>query len=212
MGIDGRKTRCQRRSAIRHLVLVFSAVFSLAVSTANAQDISRLTACVTGVFRDLNRTGAWSGKAPAGCPAKVSVEKRASAVFVIAWTIDTIEGGWIRTALSAAMETGEITGKKALASATADITRRAGHLRRCLTSITTVNDPLDCRDHATTSYQVDEESGVETKRLIWLEGNGRHCVVEYTFGTTAATPTPPVDLFSGQQLPPGSIINLRIKR
>lgn len=53
-----------------------------------------------------------------------------------------------------------------------------------------------------------EITGTETTRLVWLEDNGRHAVLEYAFGTASVTPTPPVDLFSGTPLLPGVIIDL----
>jgi len=178
---------------------------------AHGQEVVRLADCATKIFKDINRSGKWSGKSPANCQVKASVEKRPGGIFVTTWSIEQAEGGWVRTAFTGAMHNREIAGKKALAQASRDIMARAGHLERCLNSITRVNDPLDCRDHAVKSYLVDEQSGVETSRLVWLDDNGRHTVVEYAFGSTSATPTSPVDLYSGQQLPPGTIIDLRVR-
>ncbi len=198
--------------AIRYLVrLLVTLMFLAGASCAYCQDVPGLAGCVTKVFREIGRTGKWSGKASADCPAKTIVEKRSDGIFVTTWSYDRVEGGWSRTAFSGAMGYGEIARKEALARAEKEIGERAGHLQRCLNAILRVNDPLDCRDYATKSYLVDEESGTETKRLVWLDDNGRHTVVEYAFGTTSATPTPPTDLFSGQQLPPGTIIDLRVK-
>jgi hypothetical protein len=109
------------------------------------------------------------------------------------------------------MESGEIVSKKGLAKAIREIMARAGQLERCLKSINSVNDPLGCRDRANKSYLVGEESGTENKRLVWLEDEGRHTVVEYAFGTTSATPTPPVDLFVGEPLPPGVLLDLHLR-
>jgi hypothetical protein len=89
---------------------------------------------------------------------------------------------------------------------------RAKRLERCLDSINTVNDPLECRDRATKSYSADEESGVENDRIVWLDDDGRHTVVGYAYGNTTSTPSPPADLLNGQQLPPGTIIDLHMNR
>lgn len=196
---------------MRYLILLLVTGACLAGSCAYCQDVAGLAGCVTKVFREINHTGKWSGKPPAGCPVKLSVEKRPSGLFVTAWTVEHADAGWVRTAFSGAMDYGEIARKETLNRAGKDMEKRAGRLQRCLKSIVRVNDPLDCRDRATKSYLVDDESGIETKRLVWLDDNGRHTVVEYVVGATTATPTPPVDLFSGQQLPPGTIIDYRVK-
>ena len=176
-----------------------------------AADIAGLAECTTKVFNEINKTHKWSGKPPAGCSARVRVEKRPAGAFVTAWAFETVAGGWVRTAFSAAMDYPEIAGKKALATAISDIMTRARHLGRCLESINTVNDPLDCRYHANKSYLVGEETGTEMERLVWLDDQGRHTVVEYSFGDTSATPSPPVDLFGGEPLPPGLIIDLHLR-
>jgi len=196
---------------MRYVILLVIVALQLVGSVAYCQEVTKLAVCATKIFKEINRTGKWSGKPPANCPVKAVVEKRPDGIFVTTWTVEEAEGGWVRTAFTGAMDFGEIAKGKALAQAGKDITARAKHLERCLNSITTVNDPLDCRDYATKSYVVDEESGTETKRLIWLDDNGRHTVAEYAFGTTSATPTLPVDLFSGQQLPPGTIIDLHVR-
>jgi hypothetical protein len=192
-----------------HLIIP---VILLATLPASAADMTGLAACTTKVFTEINRTQKWSGKAPAGCAAKVAVEKRPSGIFIIAWGVQPTDGGWIRTAFSAGMGYAEIAVKKELARANNDIMARAGRIEHCLNSIISVNDPLECRDRATKSYLVGEETGTENKRLIWLDDNGRHTVAEYSFGTTTATPTPPADLLSGQSLPPGMTIDLHLLR
>ncbi|GFE62007.1 hypothetical protein [Geobacter sp. AOG2] len=179
---------------------------------ALAADVPQLAGCTTKVFDEIRRTRTWSGKAPGGCPASIAVEKRANGVVVTAWTTRNVDGGWVKTAFSSAMGYGEIARKKELAAASRDIVARAKHLERCLESINTANDPLDCRDRATKSYIAGEESGVENDRIVWLDDNGRHTVVEYAFGNTEPTPSPPADLLDGQQLPPGVIIDLRVNR
>ncbi len=196
---------------MRYFILLLIMVLQLAGSVAYCQEITRLAACATKIFKEINHTGKWSGKPPANCPVKAVVEKLPDGIFVTTWTVEEAEGGWVRTAFTGAMDVREIARGKALAQAGKDIAVRAKHLERCLNSIRAVNDPLDCRDYATKSYVVDEESGTETKRLIWLDDSGRHTVAEYAFGTTSATPTLPVDLFSGQQLPPGTIIDLHVR-
>lgn len=184
----------------------------LLASVAYGQDVSRLADCGLKTFSEISRSGKWSGKQSPDCRVKTSVERRSSGIFVTTWVIEDAEGGWIRTAFSAAMDQTEISGRKSLARAGRDIQERARRLQRCLRSIISVNDPLECRDYATKSYTVDEESGTENRRLVWLEDDGRHTVVEYAFGTTSATPTPPVDLFSGYYLPPGVTIDLNVGR
>ncbi len=187
-------------------------VLLLATFPAAAADMTGLAECTTKVFTEINRTQKWSGKAPTGCPARVAVEKRSGGIFVIAWGVRPTDGGWVRTAFSAGMGYAEVADKKELARANRDIMARAGRIGRCLDSIMSVNDPLECRDQATRSYLAGEETGTEDKRLIWLDDNGRHTVAEYSYGTTTATPTPPADLFGGQSLPPGMIIDLHLLR
>jgi len=197
---------------MRYPVLLLALLLVLVGTEAVAADVSLLATCTTKVFDEIRRTRKWSGKAPAGCPASVVVEKRADGVVVTAWATRNIEGGWVRTAFSGAMGYGEIARKKELARASRDIMGRAKRLERCLDSINAVNDPLECRDRATKSYLAGEESGVENDRIVWLDDNGRHTVVEYAFGNTEPTPSPPADLLNGQQLPPGMIIDLRMNR
>lgn len=197
---------------MRYPASVLAMFLILAAAPARAGDVATLADCTTKVFGEINRTKKWSGKPPATCPASIAVEKRTDGVLVTAWVIRNAEGGWVRTAFSGAMGYGEIAGKKELAKASRDITARAKHLGRCLDSINTVNDPLDCRDRATKSYSAGEESGVENDRIVWLDDNGRHTVLEYAIGNTESTPGPPADLFNGQPLPPGMIIDLHLNR
>jgi len=194
----------------RIMMLILPALL-LATVSVSAADIAGLAECATKVFTDINRTQKWSGKAPSGCAPGIAVEKRAAGLFVTAWANENVDGGWVRTAFSAGMGYAEIARKKELAAANHDILARARRIGRCLESINSDNDPLECRDRATKSYLVGEESGSESKRIVWLDDNGRHTVAEYSFGNTAATPTPPVDLFNGQQLPPGMIIDLHLR-
>ncbi|MBI2354957.1 MAG: hypothetical protein HYV06_08005 [Deltaproteobacteria bacterium] len=194
------------RTITRSILLLFL----LFTPQAFAADITTLADCATKVFKEINRTRNWSGKAPAGCPAGIAVERRPAGLFVIAWSTEKADGGWVRTSFSAAAGYAEMATKQGVAAANRDILSRAGRIGRCLNSINTVNDPLDCRDRATTSHLVGEKSGSENRRLVWLDDNGRHSVVEQTFGTTSATPAPPAELFGGQLLPPGLIIDLRL--
>ncbi|QEM69988.1 hypothetical protein FO488_18700 [Geobacter sp. FeAm09] len=197
---------------MRYPASLLALLLMLAAVPAHGGDVALLATCTTKVFGEINRTQKWSGKPPAKCPASITVEKRTDGVLVTAWVIRSVEGGWIRTAFSGAMGYGEIAGKKELARAGRDIVARAKHLERCLDSINATNDPLDCRDRATKSYTAGEESGVENDRIVWLDDNGRHAVLEYAFGNTSSTPSPPADLFNGQPLPPGVVLDLRINR
>jgi len=193
-------------------VFLFALLLMLPAAEAVAADVSLLAGCTTKVFDEIRRTRKWSGKAPPACPASIAVEKRADGVVATAWVIRNADGGWVKTAFSSAMGYGEIARKKELAKASRDIMARSKRLERCLDSINTVNDPLECRDRATKSYVSGEESGEENDRIVWLDDNGRHTVVEYSFGNTTPTPGPPADLMNGQQLPPGMIIDLRVNR
>ncbi len=197
---------------MRYRILVLLTALLALGTSAHGQDVSWLAECGLKTFREINRTGKWSGKQSPDCRVNTSVERRSSGVFVTTWVVADAGEGWVRTAFIAAMDQREITGKSSLARAGRDIRQRARHLQRCLDSINSVNDPLDCRDYATKSYVVDEESGTESRRLVWLNDDGRHTVVEYAFGTSSATPTPPVDLFSGYYLPPNITIDLHQKR
>ena len=197
---------------MRYSALLLALALMLVATEAVASDISLLAGCTNKVFDEIRRTRKWSGKAPAACPATIVVEKRADGVLVTAWASRSTEGGWVRTAFSGAMGYGELASKKELARAGRDIMARAGRLERCLDSINTVNDPLECRDRASKSYAAGEESGVENDRIVWLDDDGRHTVVGYAFGNTDSTPSPPADLFNGQQLPPGKIIDLHLNK
>jgi hypothetical protein len=104
----------------------------------------------------------------------------------------------------------EVADRKTLEKAGHDITVRAARIERCLNSIIRVNDPLECRDYATKTYSAAEEIGIEYKRSIWLDDNGRHSVVEYAYGDTRVTVSPPVDLFGGPALPPGTDLHIHV--
>lgn len=206
-----REATPRKEDKLRYCLQLFIPLLLFVGHPAFAADIAALGNCATKVFTEINSTQKWSGKTPGGCSAKVAVEKRPAGIFITTWVIEAADGGWIRTSFSAAMAYDEVARKKSLAKASHDILSRAKRLQSCLNSINTANDPLECRDEATRNYLVGEESGIENKRLIWLDDNGRHAVAEYSFGNTAATPTPPVDLFGGQPLPPGVIIDLRLR-
>jgi len=176
-----------------------------------ALDIQAMAACTVKVFEEINRTDAWSGKVPGRCPGSIYVEKRPAGFFVTTWVAANSEQGWVRTSFSAAMGFAEIAGKKTFKKASRDITARAARLERCLNSIIAVNDPLECRDNAVKSYLVGEVTGIENNRLVWLDDGGRHSVVEYSFGDSTATPTPPADLFSTQALPEGIKLHIHMR-
>jgi len=177
---------------------------------ASGVELQPLAACSVKVFREINRSHVWSGKAPAGCEADIYVEKRPSGIFVTTWIRGNSERGWEQVSLSSAMAFREVADRKALEKAGRDISARAAHIERCLASILRVNDPLDCRDYAAKTYSVGEETGIEFKRSIWLDDNGRHSVVEYAYGDTNEAVSPPADLFSGPALPAGTNLNILI--
>ncbi|MBC7964127.1 MAG: hypothetical protein H7Y05_14430 [Steroidobacteraceae bacterium] len=177
---------------------------------AQAVEVRPLADCTIKVFRDINRSRAWSGKAPVGCPAGIHVEQRASGIFVTTWNSGNSERGWVRLSFSAALGFSEIADGQSLKKAGHDITTRAARIERCLNSIIRVNDPLECRDHATKSYLVGEETGVEYVRQVWLDDSGRHSVVEYAYGDSSAAVSPPLELFSGAALPPGTKLNIHV--
>ncbi len=183
-------------------------LFTLTTLPAFANDVTDMAECTLKVFTEISKTRKWSGKPPKGCQAAVAIEKRQDGVFVTAWKIRQGDNGWVRTSLTVAMGYAEIARKKDLEKAGRDITKRAAKLDRCLDSINTSNDPLNCRDRAVKSYLAGETSGTENQRLIWLDDNGRHVVAEYSSGNTSVTPTPPTELFSGEMLPPNLIIKL----
>jgi len=92
-----------------------------------------------------------------------------------------------------------------------DITTRAARIGLCLDSIIRVNDPFECRDHATKTYSAGEDLGVEYNRSIWLEDSGRHSVVEHAYGDTEKVIAEPADLFDGPALPTGLDLKLHIR-
>jgi hypothetical protein len=193
---------------MRHLFWL-AAIFVLTTSIpAGAVELRPLADCSIKVFREINRGKAWSGKRPEGCAFDIHVEKRPAGIFVTTWNKESSEHGWMRVSFSAAMGFSEVADRKTLERAGHDITARAVRLERCLDSIVRVNDPLECRDHATKTYAADDRIGVEHKRSIWLDDNGRHSVAEYAYGDSHAAVNPPADLFSGQALPPGMNLNI----
>ena len=184
-------------------------VFAIGVPV-HAVEVRPLADCTIKVFRDINRSHVWSGKQPDGCLAETYVEKRPDGIFVTAWNRGSSERGWVRVAFSAAMGFYEVADRKALEKAGHDITARAARIERCLNSIIRVNDPLECRDYAAKTYSAGEEIGVEYKRSIWLDDNGRHSVVEYAYGDTREVVSQPADLFGGPALPPGTNLNIHV--
>jgi hypothetical protein len=177
---------------------------------AQAVELRSLADCSVKVFREINRSSAWSGKPPAGCRAEIYVDQRVAGIFVTTWNSGRTADGWERVALSVAMGFPEVAARKSLARAGRDITARTAHLERCLDSILRVNDPLDCRDRAAKTYSAGEETGTEFNREIWLDDNGRHSIVEYSYGDTTRAVNPPADLFAGPALPPGTKLNIHI--
>ena len=196
---------------MRYICGWITLLFVLVDVPSYALDLSPLSKCSIQVFNKIRQTRTWSGEAPAGCFGKVHVEKRLAGIFVTIWLTENSNQGWARLSLSSAMGFSEFDDKLGFTKASRDITARAIRLERCLNSIISVNDPLECRDSGTKSYLAGEEIGIEHKRLVWLDDNGRHSVVEYSYGDTSAVVSPPADLFNGQEMLPGMDLNLHIR-
>lgn len=193
---------------MRHLFWVAILFVLTAFIPAQGVELQPLADCSIKVFREINRSHVWSGKQPKGCAAGIYVDKRPEGIFVTTWNSNNTESGWVRVSLSAAMGFPEVSDRKTLEKAGHDITARVARIERCLDSIIRVNDPLECRDNATKTYSAGEETGVEYKRSIWLDDNGRHSVVEYAYGDARASVSPPAELFGGAALPPGMDLNI----
>lgn len=195
---------------MKHLIWLSTLIILTSGISALAIEVRPLADCTVKVYREINRSHAWSGKAPVGCLAKIHVEKRPAGIFIIAWNNGRSDSRWDRISFSAAMGFKEIADRKTLEKAGHDITARAARLEHCLDSIIRVNDPLECRDYATKTYSAGDEMGIEFKRNIWLNDNGRHSVVEYAYGDTREADSPPAELFGGVALPPGTNLNIHI--
>jgi len=195
---------------MRHLLWMTIVIIFSAGMKAEGMDVRPLADCSIQVFKEINRSHAWSGKVPAGCSSNYYGEKRHGRIFVPAWSSSNSQDGWVRLSFSSAMAFSEVADKKAVAKAGREITARAARLGRCLESILQVNDPLECRDYATKTYAAGEELGVEFNRSIWLDDAGRHSVVEYAYGDTSRVVNPPADLFGGPALPPGIDLKVHI--
>ena len=195
---------------MRHLTWVITLCVLLTSLPVQALEVQPLADCAIKVFRDISRNGAWTGKSPVGCLSRINVEQRASGIFVTAWYGGSSAQGWDRLSFSTAMGFSEVAHAATLKKAGEDIRARGARIERCLNSIIQVNDPLECRDRASKSYLSGEEIGFEQVRLIWLDDNGRHSVVEYASGDSSATVSPPADLFSGPALPPGTKLNIHV--
>jgi hypothetical protein len=195
---------------MRYVIWLTTLCLFFICNPARAVEIRPLADCTVKVFRDIGRNRAWTGKTPEGCMGGINVEQRLTGVFVTVWNSENSEQGWVRLSFSAAVGFSELNSRKLLKKAGRDITARAARIERCLNSIIRVNDPLECRDHATKSYLAGEEIGIEYERLIWLDDNGRHSVVEYAHGDSRAAVSPPADLFNGPALPPGTKVNIHV--
>jgi hypothetical protein len=193
----------------KKMAFIFTIVISLLSATLSyAFDVTALATCNVKIFEEINRTREWSGKPPAGCPATVALEKRQGGIFITSWKTQGVEGGWISTAFSSAVGYGEIATKKDLEAANHDIMSRAGRLGRCLDSIISANDPLECRQRGIKSYLAGESMGEENRKTIWLDDNGRHTVVEFSYGNSEMEPTEPADLLKTPPLPAGMVIEV----
>lgn len=200
--------RLSGENLMRFMIWLTTLLLLASTVPAGAMELTPLVDCSLKVFRGINKTQVWSGKAPEGCQAGINVEKRVEGVFVTTWIRESSEQGWALLSLSSAMGFFEVADKKELEKAERDVTSRAARIGRCLDSIIRVNDPLECRDYATKTYSAGDDIGIEYKRTIWLDDNGRHSVVEYDYGTTRATIDPPVELFNGPSLTPGMELDL----
>jgi len=201
---------CLKAFAMRYLFRCTAICVLFTSIQVQAAELRSLADCSEKVFREINRTGVWSGKPPEGCLADVYVEKRPNGVFVTTWRHGTSDSGWVRVALSSALGFYEVADRKSLEQGIRDIAGRTARIERCLNSIIQVNDPLECRDSAAKTYSAGEETGFEFKRRVWLDDNGRHVVAEYAYGDTNTTASPPSDLFGGSVLPPGTSLNIHI--
>lgn len=197
--------------AMRYPVMLLIAISLQAAEPASAVDLGPLAACATGVFSEINKSHAWSGRAPADCPARVTVDKYPDGALVTAWLRSGPPGAEMRTSYSVLMGYREIADAKALASANRDVLARGRRLERCLNSLVTINDPLECRYKATKEYSVGETTGTERRWLVWLDDGGRQSLVEYRYGDTITEPDPPADLYSGERLPPGTDLHILLR-
>lgn len=183
-------------------------LFVFGSTLVHASDVSGLAACTIKIFKEINGTRKWSGKSPSGCPSTVAVEKRQEGVFVTIWKIDRMNSGWISTAFSTAEGYREVASKKDLAKANRDIMSRAMRLAKCLDSVIATNDPLECGQRWDKSYHAGETTGTEINRIIWLKDDGRHAVVEFSYGDSATEPSEPADIIETSPLPYGMIVNV----
>lgn len=196
---------------MRHLIWFTLLIVFTSGVPAQAVELTPLVDCSLKVYRVINKSRQWIGKAPDGCQAELYVEKRAEGIFVTAWNRGNSQQEWVRLSFSSAMGFFEIADTQALEKAERDITARAARIGRCLDSIIRVNDPLECRDYATKTYSAGDEIGIEYKRTVWLDDNGRHSVAGYDYGDAHATVVgPPADLFGGPALPPGTNLNIHV--
>jgi len=191
------------------MAFIFTIVISLlSASLSHASDVNALAACNVKIFEEIHKTRKWSGKPPAGCPATVALEKRREGIFVTSWKTQEVEGGWVSTAFSSAVGYGEIADRKDLKMANHEILSRAGRLGRCLDSILSTNNPLECRQRVIKSYMAGEAVGEENRKTIWLDDNGRHTVVEFAYGNSEMDPNEPADLLETPPLPAGTVIEV----
>lgn len=183
-------------------------VFAFASPPAHASDVEELAACTVKIFKEINGTRNWSGKTPAGCPSTVAVEKRPEGVFVTIWKIEQVNGGWVNTAFSTAQGYWEVARKNDLAKANRDIMARARRLAGCLDSVIARNDPLKCGLRWSKSYHAGETTGTDIEKIIWLKDDGRHAVIEFSYGDSVTEPSEPADIIETSPLPNGMIVNV----
>ncbi len=194
---------------MKRIGMITAALFFVFGNTmVHASDVNELAACTIKIFREINRTHKWSGKSPSGCPSTIAVEKRPDGVFVTIWQIEYVNGGWVNTAFSTAEGYWEVAHGKDLARANRDIASRARRLDRCLDSVIARNDPLECGHRWSKSYNVGDTTGSDVEKIIWLKDDGRHAVVEFSYGDSMTEPSEPADIIETSPLPYGMVVNV----
>jgi len=178
------------------------------VSGALASDVEQLASCTTKVFNVIARTRKWSGTAPAGCGARVTVLKEADGVLVSASRLISENDGWERISFAASESFREIASPKNLAAANRDIMARAKKLARCLDTLGTEKFPANCTSRGSKNLVADEESGEIEVTDLALNDAGRPVLLQYQVGDTVSTPTEPAEEPAGNALPQG--MDLRI--
>lgn len=195
---------------MRVAAITAALIVLLPAVSVRAAEVEHLASCTTKIFDQIAQSQRWSGKAPQGCRSKVVVEQRPGGVLVATWGVEPVSGGWFSTSFAAIESYEELSDKKRLAAANRDIMARARRLERCLKALKTDEVPQECRSRGSRELKVGEVSGAEDYQMLWLDDEGRHCVVEIATGASSATPTPPHEIDDYEPLPPGLELKLRL--